>query len=24
VSPSVFCRRHHFESVRLRPCPFDD
>jgi hypothetical protein len=24
VPLSVFCRRHHFESVRKRPYPFDD
>lgn len=24
VSLSVFCRRHHFESVRKRPYPFED
>jgi hypothetical protein len=24
VALSVFCRRHHFESVKGRPCPFDD
>lgn len=24
ISHSVFCRPHHFESVRGRPCPFDD
>ncbi len=21
---SIFCRRHHFESVQKRPCPFED
>jgi len=24
VGLSVFCRRHHFEMVWKRPCPFDD
>jgi hypothetical protein len=22
ISLSVFCRRHHFENVKGRPCPF--
>jgi len=21
---NVFCRRHHFENVKKRPCPFND
>jgi hypothetical protein len=24
ITQSVFCRRHHFEKFRGRPCPFDD
>jgi hypothetical protein len=24
ISHSVLCRSHHFESIRGRPCPFDD
>ncbi len=24
VKFSVFCRRHHFENVQNRPCPFED
>jgi len=24
ISHSVLCRRHHFEMVRRRPCPFDE
>jgi hypothetical protein len=24
VALSIFCRQHHFESVRQRPCPFRD
>jgi hypothetical protein len=24
VALSVFCRPHHFESIRQRPCPFQD
>jgi hypothetical protein len=24
VSLSVFCRRHHFENVQRKPCPFTD
>ena len=23
IAYSVYCRRHHFESVRKRPCPFE-
>ena len=23
ISQSVFCRSHHFESIRGRPCPFE-
>ena len=23
IALSVFCRRHHFESIQQRPCPFD-
>jgi hypothetical protein len=23
VNLSVFCRKHHFENVKLRPCPFE-
>ena len=24
VKLSVFCKRHHFENVQRKPCPFDD
>jgi hypothetical protein len=24
ITLSVLCRKHHFESIRGRPCPFDD
>jgi hypothetical protein len=24
VAFGVLCRRHHFEMVKRRPCPFDD
>jgi hypothetical protein len=24
IANGIYCRRHHFEMIRVKPCPFDD